>query len=588
MYGLGKPFNADCSMFNKIQIQRRSVSSHTEGLQDLHPVLQRIYASRGVYSAEDIQHSLTDLVSFTALKGVDAAVELLIDCIVQRKKLLIVGDFDADGATSTALAMLALPLLGLHQVQYLVPNRFKDGYGLTPSIVEQALPLKPDVIMTVDNGIASVEGVACAKQHGIEVIITDHHLPGEQLPEAAAIVNPNQPNCDFPSKALAGVGVVFYLLMALRTALRQRDLFRQLCLQQPNLAMFLDIVALGTVADVVPLDKINRILVHQGLQRIRAGQCRPGIRELIDIAGRQRAQLSAADLGYGLAPRLNAAGRLDDMSLGIECLLAEQDTQARMIAARLDLLNQERKDIEAEMKQSALSYLQQIEVADCNGICLYQPEWHQGVIGILASRIKEQYHRPTIAFAADDAGLLKGSARSIAGFHMRDALDVLSKRHPDLIQKFGGHAMAAGLTLYEQDLPRFTQLFDAIVTEQTEPYQLQHLLMTDGPLQSVEMNLELAQQLRQAGPFGQNFPEPLFDGTFLLHDQRLLGGKHLKLVLAHPDAPNYLLDAIAFNIEPEIVQMLGAEIELVYRLDVNYFRGRESLQLLVEHIQPIH
>lgn len=569
-----------------MRIERRPLP---EPLPDLpvSPLLARIYAARGVSSEQELDKRLARLASYQQLKGIETAVERLADALRSGKRLLIVGDFDADGATACAVAVLALRSLGAEWVDYLVPNRFEYGYGLTPEIVEVAAARRPDVLITVDNGISSLEGVQAALEAGMEVIITDHHLPGETLPAAHAIVNPNQPGCLFPSKAMAGVGVVFYLLLALRTRLRELGWFGA-HRAEPNLAEWLDLVALGTVADVVPLDANNRILVHQGLARIRAGRARPGILALLQVAGRDHRRASASDLGFILGPRLNAAGRLDDMSLGIELLLCPDPITARDMAQRLDRFNQERKSIEQGMQHEALSMLQEKTFTDLPfGLCLYDAQWHQGVIGILASRLKERYHRPTIAFADAGDGWLKGSARSIPGFHIRDALDAVATRRPGLIDKFGGHAMAAGLTLDARCFDDFARAFDEEVRRQLSADALDERLLTDGHLAVDEFNLELAQSLRDAGPWGPHFPEPVFQGVFRLVQQRLVGERHLKLVL-RTECQTLQLDGIAFNIDRDRWPDASVQwVELVYRLDINHFRGQDSIQLLITHISPL-
>ena len=523
------------------------------------------------------------------MRGLDAAVQRLVAALQRQQSLLILGDFDADGATSSALMVLALRAMGFQSVDFLVPNRFDYGYGLTPEIVDLAAQKSPDVIITVDNGISSVEGVARANQLGVEVIITDHHLPGAQLPAATAIVNPNQQGCDFPSKNLAGVGVAFYLLIALRTELRQQQWFAQQQIAEPNLSQWLDLVALGTVADVVPLDQVNRALVHQGLLRIRAGQSRPGIQALLRIAGKNPARLVATDLGFALGPRLNAAGRLDDISLGIQCLLCEDPQQALQTAQALDELNQDRKSIETGMQQQALAIVEQLGLDDQSmppALCLFQPDWHQGVVGLLASRIKEKYHRPVVAFARGDNGDLKGSCRSIPGLHIRDALDAVATQNPGLITKFGGHAMAAGLSLTEDKLDEFEQAFELQVAELLSEDDLQAKLITDGSLDAQQFNMHTAELLRDGGPWGQLFPEPCFQGEFRLVQQRIVGERHLKLVLAPENQPELAIDAIWFNHDTARWPNPEAQtVRCVYRLDINEFRGVENLQLMVQYLE---
>ncbi|NLD15856.1 MAG: single-stranded-DNA-specific exonuclease RecJ [Gammaproteobacteria bacterium] len=569
-----------------MRIKQRHLPGTLPDLQGLPPLLTRIYAARGVCHARELDTGLQQLEPYHSLKGITAAVELLLDAIEQQQRILIVGDFDADGATATATGLLGLRMLGAEDVHYLVPNRFDYGYGLSPEIVAAASELSPDLLVTVDNGISSIEGVAAAQAAGMRVLITDHHLAGEQLPAADAIVNPNQPGCDFPSKALAGVGVMFYVLLALRARMRELGHFEHR--PAPNLAELLDLVALGTVADVVPLDANNRILVQQGLARIRAGRTRPGIRALIETGRRSLSQLVAMDLGFIVGPRLNAAGRMDDMSIGIECLLAADEPSALQLAQRLEELNQQRRQVEQGMQQDVTQQLQALDMEQLPfGLCVYQPDWHQGVTGILAARLKEKHHRPVIAFADAGDGQLKGSARSVPGLHIRDALDAVATRNPGLISKFGGHAMAAGLTLAREHFERFAAAFDACVREHLGEDDLQGLWVTDGELAENEFQLELARQLRMAGPWGQQFPEPSFHGRFRLLEQRLVGERHLKLVL-QPEQGRVSVEAIAFNVD--LQQWPNPNIryaEMAYRLDVNEFRGRESLQLMVEHLVAV-
>lgn len=570
-----------------MRIESRPLPQTLPNLGDLPPLLTRLYAARGVQSAEELDKGLARLIPYQQLKGVDAAVELLVDALEKGQRILYVGDFDADGATASSVGVLALRMLGAAWVDYLVPNRFEYGYGLTPEIVAVALEKRPELLVTVDNGISSIDGVAAAKAAGLRVLVTDHHLPGPELPAADAIVNPNQPGCDFPSKAMAGVGVIFYVMLALRARLRERGWFAARGIAEPNLAELLDLVSLGSVADVVPLDANNRILVHQGLARIRAGRARPGLRALLEVAGRDCRRITSTDLGFILGPRLNAAGRLDDMSLGIELLLCEDEGVARDMAVQLDQLNQDRKAIEQGMQREALAQLKELPVEEMPfGLCLFDPEWHQGVIGILASRLKERYHRPTIAFADAGDGTLKGSARSVPGFHIRDALDAVAARHPGLICKFGGHAMAAGLSLPQENFGAFAAAFDAEVRRQLDEEDLTGRLLSDGQLGAEEFHLELARALRQAGPWGQHFPEPLFHGIFQIVQQRVVGERHLKLVLK-TECGSLQLDAIAFNIDREIWPNPTVRwAEVAYKLDVNEFRGNETVQLMVAHIAP--
>ncbi|EKS0264779.1 TPA: single-stranded-DNA-specific exonuclease RecJ [Klebsiella pneumoniae] len=576
-------------MKQQIQLRRREAVDGVELPADLPPLLQRLYASRGVRSAQELERSVKGMLPWTQLNGVEKAVEMLHDAFQKGLHIVVVGDFDADGATSTALSVLALRALGYGNVSYLVPNRFEDGYGLSPEVVDQAHARGAQMIMTVDNGISSHAGVDHAHALGIPVLVTDHHLPGETLPAAEAIVNPNLRDCDFPSKSLAGVGVAFYLMLALRTFLRDKGWFDARGIPAPNLAELLDLVALGTVADVVPLDANNRILTWQGLSRIRAGKCRPGIKALLEIANRDPQKLAASDLGFALGPRLNAAGRLDDMSVGVALLLCDNIGEARVLANELDALNQTRKEIEQGMQAEALTLCQQLErSADTlpGGLAMYHPQWHQGVVGILASRIKERFHRPVIAFAPTGDGTLKGSGRSIQGLHMRDALERLDTLYPGLILKFGGHAMAAGLSLEEARFEEFQQRFGELVTEWLDPALLQGEVVSDGPLAAAEMSMEVAQMLRDAGPWGQMFPEPLFDGRFRLLQQRLVGERHLK-VMVEPVDGGPLLDGIAFNVDTSIWPDNGVrEVQLAYKLDINEFRGNRSLQLIIDHLWP--
>ncbi|SFN33255.1 single-stranded-DNA-specific exonuclease RecJ [Marinobacter pelagius] len=557
--------------------------------QNLPPLLRRLYAARGVTSDEQLSYTLKHLASPMQLRGIDRAVELLAEAIDRQQKVLVLGDFDADGATSTAVAMLGLSMLGLGNIDFRVPSRFADGYGLTPGIIER---LKeegelPDLLVTVDNGISAIDGVRVAQDMGIRVVVTDHHLAGEVLPDADAIVNPNQPGCPFLSKNAAGVGVMFYVLTALRKHLREVGRLPQ---PEPNLGCLLDLVALGTVADVVPLDHNNRIFVEQGLRRIRQGEARPGILALLEVAGRDHAHISSTDLGFVVGPRLNAAGRLDDMSVGIACLLADNPDEARRLARELDTFNRERRTIERDMKSQAQELLASMSL-DIEGLpwglALFDPDWHQGVIGILAARIREQTHRPTIAFAPDDDGEhIKGSARSIPGLHIRDALAVVDARHPGLLKKYGGHAMAAGMTLAKEDLDAFSDAFDRAVRDALTPEDLEAAIITDGPLGADELNLDTAYLLKRAGPWGQHFPEPVFDGEFRVVSQRIVGENHLKLVLQPADGGG-IIDGIAFNTGPEVPDYTRSGARLVYKPDANTFRGRTNLQLLVDYIEAL-
>ncbi|HEC5269244.1 TPA: single-stranded-DNA-specific exonuclease RecJ [Salmonella enterica] len=572
------------------QLRRREADETAELPADLPPLLRRLYASRGVRSARELERSVKGMLPWQQLSGIDNAVEILYNAFREGTRIIVVGDFDADGATSTALSVLGMRALGCDNISYLVPNRFEDGYGLSPEVVDQAKARGAQLIVTVDNGISSHAGVAHAKTLGIPVIVTDHHLPGDTLPDAEAIINPNLRDCEFPSKSLAGVGVAFYLMLALRTFLRDKGWFDERGIAPPNLAELLDLVALGTVADVVPLDANNRILTWQGLSRIRAGKCRPGIKALLEISNRDPQQLAASDLGFALGPRLNAAGRLDDMSVGVALLLCDNLGEARVLASELDALNQTRKEIEQGMQAEALILCEKLERSSetlPGGLAMYHPEWHQGVVGILASRIKERFHRPVIAFAPVGDGTLKGSGRSIQGLHMRDALERLDTLYPDLMIKFGGHAMAAGLSLEEHKFEQFQQRFGELVTEWLDPALLQGEVISDGPLSAAEMSMEVAQLLRDAGPWGQMFPEPLFDGRFRLLQQRLVGERHLK-VMVEPVGGGPLLDGIAFNIDTTCWPDNGVrEVELAYKLDINEFRGNRSLQIIIDDIWPL-
>ena len=554
-------------------------------------LLQRIYQSRGLSSDADLSLHLSQLPSPENMLGLDTAVEHLVEALNSKQRIVIVGDFDADGATSSALMVLALTAMGYESVEFLVPNRFDYGYGLTPEIVELAQKKHPRLIITVDNGISSIEGVDYANRLGIKVIVTDHHLPGSKLPAAAAIVNPNQPGCQFPCKNLAGVAVAFYLLSALRAKLRELHWFEEHAISEPNMANYLDLVALGTVADVVPLDQVNRVLVHQGLLRIRAGHARPGINALLKIAGKNPAQLVASDMGFAVAPRLNAAGRLDDISYGIQCLLTDDPVVALQRAQELEQFNQDRKTIEREMQLEALKIVEGLALDDQDelpaAICLYQADWHQGVVGLLASRIKEKFHRPVAVFARDDSGMLKGSVRSISGLHIRDALDAVATQNPGLISKFGGHAMAAGLSLAESQLELFKKALEQQVASTIDPLDLEATLQTDGTLETDQFTMQTATVLRDSGPWGQAFPEPCFEGEFELRSQRIVGENHLKVSLA-PDAMNaQSIDGIYFNIDIEKWPANATRVRCVYRLDINQFRGRESLQLLIQYMTPI-
>ncbi|CUY50475.1 Single-stranded-DNA-specific exonuclease recJ [Serratia marcescens] len=573
----------------KTQLRRRPAADDTHLPASLPPLLRRLYALRGVQAEQELERGVKGMLPWQQLDGIDDAVSLLQQALADGRRIMVVGDFDADGATSTALTVLALRSMGGAAVDYLVPNRFEDGYGLSPEVVEQAAARGAELIVTVDNGISSHAGVDVAHAKGMQVLVTDHHLPGETLPAAEAIVNPNLRGCAFPSKSLAGVGVAFYLMLALRARLRDSGWFEQRALAMPNLAELLDLVALGTVADVVPLDANNRILVYQGLNRIRAGKCRPGIRALLEVANRDARQLAANDLGFALGPRLNAAGRLDDMSIGVALLLSDDIAQARMLANDLDALNQTRREIEQGMQVEALQLCDQLERTSTElpyGLAMYHPEWHQGVVGILASRIKERFHRPVIAFAPAGDGILKGSGRSVPGLHMRDALERLDMLNPGLMMKFGGHAMAAGLSLEEAKFDEFRQRFGELVGEWLDPAMQEGVIWSDGELAMQELSLTTAELLREGGPWGQAFPEPTFDGKFRILQQRLVGEKHLKLMV-EPLGGGPLLDGIAFNVDTTLWPDSSVrEVELAYKLDVNEFRGNRNVQLLIQHLWP--
>lgn len=564
------------------QIRRREPLTPTR-LPDMPAYLAQIYANRGIETLEALSCSLSDLLPYHTLKGIDVAVDVLYDAMTTQKRILIIGDFDADGATATAVGVRALRMLGAKHVDFLVPNRFEYGYGLTPEIVAQAAKRQPELIITVDNGISSVDGVEAANALGIPVLVTDHHLPGKVLPQAIAIVNPNQEGCAFPSKALAGVGVIFYVMLALRARLREKQYFTETV---PNLADLLDIVALGTVADVVPLDQNNRILVKQGLLRMRQHQACAGIEALLAVSGRVAEYVTAQDIGFALGPRLNAAGRLEDMTIGIACLLSDDRTVAKQLAEQLDGLNAERKHIETDMQQQAdacLSLLPQ-EGGLPRGLTLYDATWHAGVVGILASRVKEAHHRPVICFARGSDDQLKGSARSVAGVHIRDVLDRVSTEHPGLILKFGGHAMAAGLTIAAKDYAAFSSAFAYTVAQYLREEECLGVHWSDGALQPHEISKESARWLDKAGPFGAQFPAPLFDNVFQVVSRRPLGeGKHMRYQLALPGHPP--LEGVHFNLDPADWVKEGETARFVYALDLNHFMGTERLQLKIVHVE---
>lgn len=564
------------------EIRRRAVGSLLD-VKTLHPVLQRVYAARGVSQSEELDLSLERMLPVGSLEGVEAAARLLAEHR-EAGRVLVVGDFDADGATSSALVVRALRSMRFAQVDFLVPNRFRFGYGLTPEIVALAAQSKPSLIVTVDNGVSSIEGVAAARALGIAVLVTDHHLPGAVLPRADVMVNPNLGGATFASRALAGVGVAFYVMAALARVLGDTE-FRP--------ADLLDLVALGTVADVVTLDHNNRVLVAQGLRRIRAGRCVPGIRALLEAAGRRIEQISAADLGFAVAPRLNAAGRLTDMSIGIACLLADDVTVATRLAGELSRLNEERREIEQRMQLEAVDIAAGMRVdgagSEAVGLCLFDETWHQGVVGLVAGRIKDRLHRPVVAFARGEDGVLRGSARSIAGVHIRDALDSIAAQHPGLLVKFGGHAMAAGMTLLESDLERFRAAFAAEIAARADAETLTGVVHSDGELLDTDLSVDMARVLRGGGPWGQGFPEPVFDGEFRVVDSRIVGSRHLKLQLRAGDAR--AIDAIAFGYiggaQEDVAMGPGQRVRVAYRLEVNEYRGVESVQLNCQHLYQV-
>ena len=575
-------------------IKKRTLPTIPPSLYFLSPVLQRIFAARGILSEEQLDKRLQALLPYTTLTDIDKAASRLEHALLLQQRILIIGDFDADGATSSALAIAALRTMGALHVEFLVPNRFEFGYGLSPAIVEVAKKWHPDLIITVDNGIASIEGVEAANEAGIDVLITDHHLPADTLPRACAIVNPNQAGDNFSSKSIAGVGVIFYVMLALRRQLSNSGWFKSQALTEPNMAQFLDLVALGTVADVVALDQNNRILVNQGLLRIRQGLCRPGIRALIEVAGRACERIREGDIGFAVAPRLNAAGRLDDMSLGIDCLLCDELEKARALASHLDELNIERRRIETEMKEQAMQALDKLALTHEPhatqlpiALCLLDQSWHQGVIGILAGRLKERYHRPVFAFAPVSESEIKGSARSIPGLNIRDVLAVIDKDNPGLITKFGGHAMAAGLSMPCESFLPFQQALIAEVDKHINLSQCEGELLSDGPLLAAELTLETATLLQEAGPWGQQFPEPVFDNVFEILEQRIVGQNHLKLTLQHEQGSEPI-DAIAFNIDLKLwPNHRASHLRAAYRLDINEYNRRTKLQLVIAAMQAI-
>lgn len=569
----------------KKAIIRRPVLGEVAG--NLDPLLARLYASRGIESMADLERGLEGLAPYSSLTNIDLAVDCLLQAIVSQEHILIVGDFDTDGATSTALGTKCLKEFGAGKVSFLVPNRFEYGYGLTPEIVDVAAKQMPSLIITVDNGITSLEGVERAHEKGIRVVITDHHLPGNQLPAAEAIINPNLPGDLFPSKNLAGVGVIFYVMLALRAALRKINWFSTRGIPEPNLANVLDLVALGTVADVVRLDKNNRILVHQGILRMRASKTCFGIKALLEIANKKAEKLSAADLGFAVAPRLNAAGRLVDMCIGVECLLAENNEQALFLARQLDALNAERKQLEAEMREQAIACLRNIELSKTMpiGLCLYDESWHQGIIGILASRVKDLLHRPVFAFAIHSEHELKGSGRSIEGLHLKDALEKIANEYPGLITKFGGHAMAAGVSLSKEKFNQFVEAFNKVVSDHVLEEDLQGVIHSDGELSDDVINIATARLLKNAGPWGAGFPEPVFDGHFKVIHRRVLQNKHIKFLLGSLEN-DLTFDAIAFNLESSMLSVEeGETLKIAYKLDINDYAGNENIQFVIEQFE---
>lgn len=570
-----------------VQIKRRELSNSVP-LVGVQRALSQVLNARGISHSQDLDYGLKHLLPPSGLSHVNDAAQLLAEAVSAGATIVIVGDFDADGATSCALAVRSLKAFGLQDVTYLVPNRFEYGYGLSPEIVGVAAVRQPDVIITVDNGISSVDGVHAAQALGISVLVTDHHLPGDALPTADVIVNPNLPNDRFASKNLAGVGVIFYVMLALRARLRQMGWFADTGISEPNMSQFLDLVALGTVADVVPLDKNNRILVQQGMQRIRQGQACPGIQALLTVGNRNPVRLASSDLGFAVGPRLNAAGRLDDMSVGIECLLADDEERAMSLAAQLDQLNQERRQVEHAMQQDALAIVETISLDQQSKPAIYvlsDETWHQGVVGLVASRIKETTHRPVIAMAPGDSECeWKGSARSVDGVHIRDVLARLDSLHPGLMSKFGGHAMAAGFSVDQKNLAQFKHALLAVAEEVTAGRDWRHVLWTDGALQADEFTMELAEQLRQTTPWGQGFPEPVFDGQFEVVEARVVGDTHAKLKL-RPLEGSQVIDAICFGYLNSHETLPSGTIRAAYRLDVNEFRDRRTLQLMIQHIE---
>ncbi|NUF28495.1 single-stranded-DNA-specific exonuclease RecJ [Gilliamella sp. ESL0254] len=574
---------------NKL-IHRRLVEVYPEFTNDIPLLLQRIYALRGITNMQELDYSTRNLCNYNKLEGIEKAVEILYSAMKNNEHIMIVGDFDTDGATSTALTVRALKNMGCQFVDYIIPDRFDDGYGLSISVVKKAILQKAQLIITVDNGISATEAVDFAKQSNLSVIITDHHLCPEQLPNADAIINPNLPNCSFPSKHLAGVGVAFYFMLALRAKLRQENWFADKNLTEYNVANLLDLVALGTIADVVKLDHNNRILVHQGINRIRSGYCSEGIKALLHIAKKDQASLTSTDLAFYIAPRLNAAGRMDNMALGVQLLLCDNYDSAINKATDLDNLNNDRKLIEQTMHEEALSFIEEVEKQNTsipNLLVFYHPEWHQGIIGILSSRLKDKYYRPVISFASTQDGFLKGSGRSIKGLHLRDLIDELNQQHPDLITSFGGHAMAVGLTIREEDLERFKISIEALLDTRLKPDLLKQVIETDGEIDSQDFTYAIAKQVKESGPWGEGFCAPIFDGEFIIHQQRLLADKHLKLVL-EPQNGGPLIEGICFNVNrQQWPDQSIKNVKIIYHLDVDEFRGNQALNLVIKHLWPI-
>lgn len=569
-------------------IHRKLPETLPELSNDIPLLLQRVYALRGITSMQELDYTTRNLCNYDNLDGTNKAVDILYSAMKNNERIMIVGDFDTDGATSTALTVKALKKMGCQFVDYIIPNRFDDGYGLSINVVKKAILQKADLIITVDNGVSAVEAVEFAKQSNLTVIITDHHLCPEKLPPADAIINPNLPNCTFPSKHLAGVGVAFYFMLALRSKLRKENWFTTHNLEEFNIASLLDLVALGTIADVVKLDLNNRILVHQGVSRIRAGYCCEGIKALLNISRRDPLTFTSTDLAYYIAPRLNAAGRMDNMSLSVELLLCEDYDSAVNQAADLDTLNSDRKLIEQTMYQEALSHVEQIHKTSLpNSIVVHHPEWHQGVIGIVSARLKDKYYRPVICFASTEDGLLKGSGRSIDGIHLQNVLYELNQRDPNILVSFGGHAMAAGLSIQEKDLDKFRDLLETVITEQLDLKVLEQTIETDGEINNEDFNYSIAKLLKDSGPWGEGFIEPTFDGEFIIHQQRIFAEKHLKLVL-EPKNGGPIIEGICFNVNlTKWPDQTIKEAKIVYHLDVNEFRGNQTLKLMIRHIWPI-